>query len=148
MRINISNRQITKVEIYKNLFSVNKLKCIAIIVLYSLQFLITHQLVVTKFFERLILLRWWVLHDNSTFRYERWITKHLLYSYNHPVWKWVYIIRSSYSEMFLVKRVLRTCRKFTGEHPCRSVISIKYANTDSFLVCIFLYSDWIRRFTP
>ena len=27
--------------------------------------------------------------------------------------------------MFLEKRVLQICRKFTGEHPCRSVISIK-----------------------
>ena len=27
--------------------------------------------------------------------------------------------------MFLVKGVLKICNKFTGEHPCRSVISIK-----------------------
>ena len=27
--------------------------------------------------------------------------------------------------MFLGKGVLKICRKFTGEHPCRSVISIK-----------------------
>ena len=33
--------------------------------------------------------------------------------------------RSSHPEMFLVKCVLKICSKFTGEHPCRSVISIK-----------------------
>ena len=31
--------------------------------------------------------------------------------------------RSSRPEVFLVKDVLKICRKFTGEHPCRSVIS-------------------------
>ena len=34
-------------------------------------------------------------------------------------------IRSSRPEVFLVKGVLKICNKFTGEHPCRSVISIK-----------------------
>ena len=33
--------------------------------------------------------------------------------------------RSSHPEVFLVKGVLKICSKFTGEHPCRSVISIK-----------------------
>ena len=33
--------------------------------------------------------------------------------------------------MFLEKGVLKTCSKFTGEHPCRSVISIK-------LLCNFI----------
>ena len=32
--------------------------------------------------------------------------------------------RSSHPEVFLVKGVLKICSKFTGEHPCRSVISI------------------------
>ena len=32
--------------------------------------------------------------------------------------------RSSPPEMFLGKGVLKICSKFTGEHPCRSVISI------------------------
>ena len=31
--------------------------------------------------------------------------------------------RSSQSEVFLRKDVLKICGKFTGEHPCRSVIS-------------------------
>ena len=33
--------------------------------------------------------------------------------------------RSSRPEAFLGKGVLKICRKFTGEHPCWSVISIK-----------------------
>ena len=36
---------------------------------------------------------------------------------------WSY--RSSHPEVFLVKGVLKICSKFTGERPCRSVISIK-----------------------
>ena len=33
--------------------------------------------------------------------------------------------RSSHPDMFLRKGVLKICSKLTGEHPCRSVISIK-----------------------
>ena len=33
--------------------------------------------------------------------------------------------RSSHSEVFLEKSVLKICRKFTGEHPCRSAILLK-----------------------
>ena len=33
--------------------------------------------------------------------------------------------RISYQEVFLGKGVLKICSKFPGEHPCRSVISIK-----------------------
>ena len=39
--------------------------------------------------------------------------------------------RSSPPEVFLGKGVLKICSKFTGEHPCRSVISIK-------LLCNFI----------
>ena len=35
------------------------------------------------------------------------------------------LFRSSYPDVFLGKRVLKICSKFTGENPCRSVISIK-----------------------
>ena len=35
------------------------------------------------------------------------------------------IFRSSHREVFLGKGVLKICSKFTGEHSCRSVISIK-----------------------
>ena len=33
--------------------------------------------------------------------------------------------RSSHPDEFLRKGVLKICNKFTGEHPCRSAISIK-----------------------
>ena len=33
--------------------------------------------------------------------------------------------KSSHPEVFVRKGALKICRKFTGEHPCRSVISIK-----------------------
>ena len=36
-----------------------------------------------------------------------------------------FIFRSSHPEVFLRKGVLKRCSKFTGENPCRSVISIK-----------------------
>ena len=36
-----------------------------------------------------------------------------------------YKTRSSHPEVFLGKGVLKICSKFTGEHPCRSVISVK-----------------------
>ena len=36
--------------------------------------------------------------------------------------------RSSRPEAFLEKGVLKICSKFTGKHPCRSVISIKLWN--------------------
>ena len=34
-------------------------------------------------------------------------------------------LESSHAEVFLGKGVLKICSKFTGEHPCRSAISIK-----------------------
>ena len=37
----------------------------------------------------------------------------------------LYLFRSSRPEVFLRKGVLKICSKFTGEHPYRSVISIK-----------------------
>ena len=39
--------------------------------------------------------------------------------------------RSSRTEVFLGKSALKICSKFTGEHPCRRVISIK-------LLCNFI----------
>ena len=36
-----------------------------------------------------------------------------------------YAYRSSHPEVFLEKSVPKRCSKFTGEHPCQSVISIK-----------------------
>ena len=42
------------------------------------------------------------------------------------LWKQLGLFRSSPPEVFLRKGVLKICSKFTGEHPCRSVISIKF----------------------
>ena len=44
-----------------------------------------------------------------------------------PAVNWVYhgTDRSSLPEVFIGKVVLKICSKFTGDHPCRSVISIK-----------------------
>ena len=47
--------------------------------------------------------------------------------YLHANWKRRMVntlARSSHPEVFLRKSVLKICNKFTGEHPCRSVISI------------------------
>ena len=41
---------------------------------------------------------------------------------NHPV-------RSIFRRMFLYKNVLKKCSKFTGEHPFRSVILIKFQSS-------------------
>ena len=40
----------------------------------------------------------------------------------------IIIFRSSHPEVLLERDVLKICSKFTGEHPCRSVISIKLQN--------------------
>ena len=37
--------------------------------------------------------------------------------------------RGSHPEVFLGKSVLKICSKFTGEHPCRSVIKLLYIGT-------------------
>ena len=66
--------------------------------------------------------------------------------------------RRSHPEVIIRKGVLKICGKFTGGHPCPSVISIKLLcnfhsvksvqNTEFFLVRIFPHSDWIRRDAP
>ena len=47
----------------------------------------------------------------------------------------LFIEKSSSPEVFLGKGVLKICSKFTGEHPCRSVISVK-------LLCTLLKSHF------
>ena len=51
------------------------------------------------------------------------------------------MIKSSRPEVLLRKGVLKTCSKFTGEHPCRSVISIK-------LLCNFVKIPLRHRCSP
>ena len=46
-------------------------------------------------------------------------------------------IRSSPAEVFLRKGILEICSKFTGEHPCQSVILIK-------LLCNFIIEITLR----
>ena len=46
----------------------------------------------------------------------------------------------SHAEVFLRKGVLKICSKFAGEHPCRSVISIKmHIRTSAWLFIYFIY---------
>ena len=41
--------------------------------------------------------------------------------------------RSSRPEVFLEKDALKICSRFTGEHPCRSVISVKLLCTGKYV---------------
>ena len=43
---------------------------------------------------------------------------------------------STTPEVFLKKGVLEICSKFTGDHPCRSVISIKLRSNCKFAVTV------------
>ena len=43
-------------------------------------------------------------------------------------------LRSSHPQVFLGKGVLKICSKFTGEHLCRNVISIKLRSTSGRLL--------------
>ena len=49
--------------------------------------------------------------------------------------------RSSHTEVFLGKSVLKMCSKFTGEHPCRSAISTN-------LLCNFIESTLPNAYSP
>ena len=50
------------------------------------------------------------------------------------------ITRSSHPEVYLGKGIMKICCKFTAEHPCRSVISIKLhkVNTSAWVFSITL----------
>ena len=52
---------------------------------------------------------------------------------------------SSQPEVFLEKAVLKICSKFTGEHPCRSVISIKLLCRAPFIKST---SGWLLLIIP
>ena len=57
------------------------------------------------------------------------LTKHKICFWNalhiRPIRPCLLIYRSRHTEVFLGKGVLKKCSKFTGEHPCQSLISIK-----------------------
>ena len=55
----------------------------------------------------------------------RKLNSYLVRANLYPAERTVGSFRSSYSEVFLGKGAVKTCSKFTGEHPCRSVTSIK-----------------------
>ena len=60
-------------------------------------------------------------------------------------------IRSSPSEVLLGKDVLKIYSKFTGEHPCRSVISIKlnsHVGMGLFLKIYYIFSEHRFLITP
>ena len=49
----------------------------------------------------------------------------LLLSIHIHIQRFTFIFISSHPEVFLREVVLKICSKFTGDHPCRIVISIK-----------------------
>ena len=55
------------------------------------------------------------------------------------------LFRSSHPEVFSRKGVLEICSKFTGEYPCRSVISMKLQS--NFIEIILLLKVWLGQ-TP
>ena len=72
------------------------------------------------------------IKSNSTFLIFIFMDK--LAQISKAIMNWIYfalvflfkkLFRSSQTEVFLRKGVLKICSKFTGEHPCQSVISIK-----------------------
>ena len=55
-------------------------------------------------------------------------------------WPSLELVWSSHPEAFLRKSVLKICSKFTGEHPCRSAISIKLlSRAEIFSECLRMF---------
>ena len=69
------------------------------------------------------LFKTWKIFKKSNFQ------KHWKYTSNSSIsfctWNRTFIYRRSHPEVFLGKGILKIWSKFTGEHPCRSAISIK-----------------------
>ena len=66
------------------------------------------------------------LEDRLTIYIIKKNIKHGKVTLNNVIqWVYCWFDWSSHPEVFLEKEVLKICRKFTGEHLCRSVISIK-----------------------
>ena len=59
--------------------------------------------------------------------------------------KVVILITNSPRKVFLLKVVLKICKKFTGEHQCRSVISIKLQS--NFVNLLRIFSTYFYRNT-
>ena len=54
--------------------------------------------------------------------------------------------RSSHTEKFLAKGVLKICSKITGEHPCRSVISILRHGCSSVNILHIFRTPFVKNF--
>ena len=76
----------------------------------------------------------------SKFRYTRYTGRYTRYTGGGHSESFKNIYRSSRPEVFLRKGVLKICSTFAGEHPCRSVISIKLLCTLQVLLLGY-YSD-------
>ena len=55
-----------------------------------------------------------------------------------------FVFRSSRPEVFLRKGVLKICSKFTGGHPCRSAISIKFLHFNKCFLGLICILNWMR----
>ena len=67
---------------------------------------------------------WWLLLDTGKMFLVVIILSDILFP-DSVCWVFKQTSRISYLEVFLGKALLKICSKFTGEHPCQSVISIK-----------------------
>ena len=66
---------------------------------------------------------WTLIVNNSCFLSAPRTTNNIIVFFSNSL-GWMFY-GSSRPEVFLKKGMLKICRKFTGENPCRSVISIK-----------------------
>ena len=73
----------------------------------------------------------WLLKSYSSFSQKKEVSLHAKSNICNFRWKKCYFYIHSLPEMCSRKVVLKICRKFAGEHPCQSAISIK-------LLCNFI----------
>ena len=76
--------------------------------------------------RRVSLFRLHIWYLRKIFQWKLYAKCRYAFNNNHSVLsngKWS--IRRSHPEVFLRKGILKICSKFTGEHPCCSMISIK-----------------------
>ena len=75
---------------------------------------------------------WTLTVNNSCFLSAPRTTNNAIVFFSNSL-NWMFY-GSSRPEVFLKKGMLKICRKFTGENPCRSVISIKLQSSFSEIV--------------
>ena len=84
----------------------------------------------------------------SCLRIDRIFSPRIFLSFNilpRFLLKVVILITNSPRKVFLLKVVLKICNKFTGEHQCRSVISIKLQS--NFVNMLRIFSTYFYRNT-